>query len=408
MKSRLDDFFKNKLDNHETPLNEAAWESMLGELDARDSKKKRTLLFWFTGIAGLLLFATLGFYFINKEKLMLTAEQSKVEIESSEKTFPPKKLHKNRVEKTGKVENLSNDLATITKEEISAIPLEKAKGRLINSNNSFDENEIDNIKYDGYTPLSNNFLESKSEATASSLIEESVQVIPKELIEISLLEIETYDAEFSEGTFSPKIIPIRKMKNFSMEFGFIGKGIADNQSKSVTGWGAGLYADYYVNSRFSLGSGVNYNQLSGDFENTKNTSQIIYGFGRTTSTQRLTPESLSILEIPLDLGYSFKRNKFTAGISANYLLTVLGEKESIETIAALPQPTFRSGRIVQKDAPEIPKFNWAAQVAYERDFRYLNIGLRGKYYLNNYFQIADQPKSNLMTAEAFVKFKICK
>ncbi len=408
MKNRLDDFFKNKLDNHETLFNDAAWDEVLGELDARDSKKKRILFFWFTGIGGILALVAFSFYYFNNEEKQPIANQTGINIDQPKEINTSKNLHKNIEKEVADIAMKPNVWVTTIENEEIPIPVKKVNTEVNEFNNFIVENPTKFTSQEISNELNNNNLERSTKVINSDFIDESILEEREELQKLSQLESKEFKIEFPEGTFNNKLIPIRKMKHTSWEFGLIGKGIVDNQSNSVSGWGAGLYAEYRFNYRLSLGSGVIYNQLGGEFEATKTTNQITYGFGSTTSTQRLTPESLSILEVPLNIGYNFRKNKITAGVSGNYLLAVLGEKETVERIAALPRSEFQSGRLNSNDAPEIPKFNWAAQVAYERDFRFLNVGLRGKYYLNNYFQNADQPKSNLMTAEAFIKLKIFK
>ena len=407
MKNRLDDFFKNKLDNHETPFNDAAWEEVLGELDARDRKKKRTLLFWLTGIGGILALVAFSFYYFNKEKAHSEVEQTNIVAQTKEKS-PSQNLHKKIEKKVVEKELRTSTLVTTNENKLNS----NASKIGATDRNEFNDFEVEGTFNSTNQKLGNQLISSvlqeKNKSIEPSSIEESLMSEREEEENLSKIELKEFEVEFPEGAYENKLIPIRKMKHTSWGFGLLGKGILDNQSNSVSGWGAGLFAEYSFNYRLSLGSGVIYNQLGGEFDATKTTNQVTYGFGSTTSTQRLTPKSISILEVPLNIGYNFRRNKFTTGISANYLIVVLGEKETIERIAALPRSQFQSGILNSNDAPEISKFNWAAQVAYERDFRYLSVGLSGKYYVNNYFQQIDQPKSNLMTVEAFIKLKIFK
>ncbi len=391
MRNRLDSFFKNKLDSQEFPFDEAAWETISGELDKKDKDNKRPFYFWWTsGVVALLAISFSSFYLFDLEQVSVN-EISQTQQEESEAPA------EDAIQSVSK-EVPINSVSTIPiEEEIVSVPIS------IHSKNSIaiGEREMENIIVEFDTKNSNFIpveIVEKEITPATSDYKKPYSLTDLETIEQKLFELN------SSGTSElPSISPIKRFSNRPINIGLILKGGLSSNDFGSNILGTGIFITKHINQRLSLSSGVNYIHLRGEFEPIQNTSQKSYGFGSTTIINELTPNSFGVLEVPLSFGYSKGRNQINLGASANYLVGVFGVKEVFENNLALSRINTEKGQITNS---ELPNWNWSFNLCFERNWRNISYGLSGKYFKKNYFQKDDGIKKDLKMMEGFIKYRL--
>lgn len=85
MENKLDNFFKNKLDEREIVFNEAHWEQAQFMLDKQDEKERRRAWwqYWILGLLGLVLLSGLTFYLTNETGTDRPAKETSLGVEAT-------------------------------------------------------------------------------------------------------------------------------------------------------------------------------------------------------------------------------------------------------------------------------------------------------------------------------------
>ena len=439
MENRLDKFFKNKLDEKAFPFDESHWEEMTAELNKREKKNRPFFFWWNVGLSSLLLIGGFVAFFSFNPFGKYTNEKAPIEIaktqpiaaaqDESTSTEPTEQLNQTTPTKettsfapTIASESVENKISIDQKSEPQKTPNRKAtqtnksdkeesiSNKLLASSPREENNDSPEKSIENVASILNTNIVSVNEIATSNNNTSSTEAKENEreaLMPLALINppVPTLLDEKS-AQIKTLITPIRKFRNSGFIFGLSTSGVVVNQRDGL-GWSAGLFADYYLNKTWSIGFNPNFKQLIGTFDKDGSTEQVTYGFGRTTQTQTLTPNSINLLEAPLSLGLSFKRNRIRVGAGLSYSLAVQAEKITTQESDFTALSRLRSERGVIEEPMTIPQMSYFATAGYDRQWSRFSLGLSANYYQENYFQ-EEEPKENLITVEAKLKMNLFK
>jgi hypothetical protein len=331
----LDQLFSDAASNATVEYNDAYWKDIEGMLPVR--KKRKGLLWWMGGAGAIVFFGTLllvQFPFttkstIGKENARELANSSVTDLNQSPTSSPS-----NRVKKTV---------------------------NLVESNTSLTDNNL-NISYNSVSlQNTNNYKATKGTINPEKAVHQKVKsneaiVEPIRLVDNSLLVnedrrlfnpieiVESNDIQQEKLEIeaiptlatidinplhpSGELIPMfYKLKTRSPHalFAEVGLGLgqspitsSENGSAIAKNYGLQLgYSFQKSTFRYSAGLGISVQQFDNVYIKERS---LIYGFGSNSIDNHYRFSSLLRLEVPLAIGYQFKRHTLSAGASFSFPL----------------------------------------------------------------------------------------
>jgi hypothetical protein len=331
----LDQLFSDAASNATVEYNDAYWKDIEGMLPVR--KKRKGLLWWMGGAGAIVFFGTLllvQFPFttkstIGKENARELANSSVTDLNQSPTSSPS-----NRVKKT--------------------VNLVESNTSLTDNNRNISENSV-------FLQNTNNYKATKGTINPEKAVQEKVKsneaiVEPIRLVDNSLLVnedrrlfnpieiVESNDIQqekleteaiptlatidINPLHHSGELIPtFYKLKTRSPHalFAEVGLGLgqspitsSENGSAIAKNYGLQLgYSFQKSNFRYSAGLGILVQQFDNVYIKERS---LIYGFGSNSIDNHYRFSSLLRLEVPLAIGYQFKRHTLSAGASFSFPL----------------------------------------------------------------------------------------
>ena len=331
----LDQLFSDAASNATAEYNDAYWKDIEGMLPVR--KKRKGLLWWMGGAGAIVFFGTLllvQFPFttkstIGKENARELANSSVTDLNQSPTSSPS-----NRVKKT--------------------VNLVESNTSLTDNNRNISENSV-------FLQNTNNYKATKGTINPEKAVQEKVKsneaiVEPIRLVDNSLLVnedrrlfnpieiVESNDIQqekleteaiptlatidINPLHHSGELIPtFYKLKTRSPHalFAEVGLGLgqspitsSENGSAIAKNYGLQLgYSFQKSNFRYSAGLGILVQQFDNVYIKERS---LIYGFGSNSIDNHYRFSSLLRLEVPLAIGYQFKRHTLSAGASFSFPL----------------------------------------------------------------------------------------
>jgi hypothetical protein len=326
----LDQLFSDAASNATAEYNDAYWKDIEGMLPVR--KKRKGLLWWMGGAGAIVFFGTLllvQFPFttkstIGKENARELANSSVTDLNQSPTSSPS-----NRVKKTVNLvesnTSLTDNNRNITDNSVSlqntnnykatkgTINPEKAVQQKVKTNEAI----VEPIRL-----VDNSLLVNEDRRLFNS-----IEIVESNDIQQEKLEIEAIPTlatiDINPLHHSGELIPMYyKLKTRSPHalFAEVGLGLgqspitsSENGSAIAKKYGIQLgYSFQKSNFRYSAGLGISVQQFDNVYIKERS---LIYGFGSNSIDNHYRFSSLLRLEVPLAIGYQFKRHTLSAGAS---------------------------------------------------------------------------------------------
>lgn len=173
---------------------------------------------------------------------------------------------------------------------------------------------------------------------------------PFTLEELSAIAIPQLDVEarpLPGGQFTaPDLAHIRPQKVLRWE-AYTSGALYPGQGNKQAGWLGGLSVSYPLDERWRLHAGLQYRQRIGTFQALDISERWVYQFGVSIERYTLAPDKLHYVELPLGLLYTVHKHELSAGLSWNYLAGVQGSLRSTRkpesSLAYTPERQEESG-----------------------------------------------------------------
>jgi hypothetical protein len=331
----LDQLFSDAASNATVEYNDAYWKDIEGMLPVR--KKRKGLLWWMGGAGAIVFFGSLllvQFPFttkstIGKENARELANSSVTDLNQSPTSSPS-----NRVKKTlNLVESntsLTDNNLNITDNSVSlqntnnykatkgTINPEKAVQQKVKSNEAI----VEPIRL-----VDNSLLVNEDRRLFNPIeIVESNDIQQEKLETEAIPTLATIDINplYHSGELIPMFYKLKTRSPHAL-FAEVGLGLgqspitsSENGSAIAKNYGLQLgYSFQKSNFRYSAGLGISVQQFDNVYIKERS---LIYGFGSNSIDNHYRFSSLLRLEVPLAIGYQFKRHTLSAGASFSFPL----------------------------------------------------------------------------------------
>ena len=389
MKQSIDTYFKEKLFAREFEMNQDHWQQALELLEDNESKKRRGLLFWWSGGIFSSLAIIAMFLFLNNEnKSNNTINTAQIEIENKlVKTEEvsikgPKKPIENKSKLATKVNRVNNNSEkTVNKplqknknliNELLITDLNKPQD-LVKGGEKINENEKPNIELNKKENKSTNLFSLKKIAPLLILVKGNFTKNNEQ-------ELDPENACFRPNPFHIGLTASQLMQPFPKS----GENL-------ITAHAAGIVAQYDLNKNWFISSGAQYMRRDGHFMASKMTETRNYRFGLELMENEMRPSSLHYISLPLMVGRQKGHHLLEGGILFDFLIGVRGEIGKLEKT----DPDVNKKEFVAQEKGWIAengftKFNVSPSLGYRyRVNKELSFGISVQYALN---RLADEPE----------------
>jgi hypothetical protein len=331
----LDQLFSDAASNATAEYNDAYWKDIEGMLPVR--KKRKGLLWWMGGAGAIVFFGTLllvQFPFttkstIGKENARELANSSVTDLNQSPTSSPS-----NRVKKTV---NLVESNTSLTDNDLNisynSVSLQntnnyKATKGTINPENAVQQKVKSNEAIVEPIRLVDNSLLVNEDRRLFNPIEivESNDIQQEKLETEAIPTLATIDINplHHSGELIPTFYKLKTRSPHAL-FAEVGLGLgqspitsSENGSAIAKNYGLQLgYSFQKSNFRYSAGLGILVQQFDNVYIKERS---LIYGFGSNSIDNHYRFSSLLRLEVPLAIGYQFKRHTLSAGASFSFPL----------------------------------------------------------------------------------------
>jgi hypothetical protein len=386
MENNFDNFFKNKLEHRKFEMKPEFWEGAEALIEADEkSGNRRGFFVWFrfASFAGLSIFFVWGI--VNSNQLVATekkidtltgivknlkSESDEFEIDISKDNISRENISDDKIsfnalnDNEGTIKNNTNISNTIAINRGSGVALKivSAKSLINKLNESSSSNQFKNDNITAFI-LGENFFsnQSKLETDLYSEKNELFFINKKQTLasknknmkraKVNIIQPFASISSIlmpSKGFFSTKnttilcldlepicsFVPLRNKFAFGIFGGVVGYPLIENSSDNpFVGFKTGFFVERNFEirkSQLAFGAELTYHYRSGNFVATKQNDVTSYSFGRSITQEKLTPENLHYLELPIFLKYQRSRMTFETGASINYLLGVKGEVTGLD------------------------------------------------------------------------------
>jgi hypothetical protein len=326
----LDQLFSDAASNATAEYNDAYWKDIEGMLPVR--KKRKGLLWWMGGAGAIVFFGSLllvQFPFttkstIGKENARELANSSVTDLNQSPTSSPS-----NRVKKTV---NLVESNTSLTDNNLNisynSVSLQntnnyKATKGTINPENAVQQKVKSNEAIVEPIRLVDNSLLVNEDRRLFNPIEivESNDIQQEKLETEAIPTLATIDINplHHSGELIPTFYKLKTRSPHAL-FAEVGLGLgqspitsSENGSAIAKNYGLQLgYSFQKSNFRYSAGLGISVQQFDNVYIKERS---LIYGFGSNSIDNHYRFSSLLRLEVPLAIGYQFKRHTLSAGAS---------------------------------------------------------------------------------------------
>ena len=382
----IDNLFQEGSEQYPFEYNEEAWKDLERMLDKEE--RDRSLIWWFSGLLGILILLGSSYFFLSKEKhteleqeqVLLTEPEVSVASNSSIlETQSPTPSDKEDSQST-----IVDNIQQIEKQNKSAVTTEKKSSILrseiqkrLSTTTSRSKTQIDNNRLIEFEET------LEKEKSIPTILKRESQVITsttadlkeENTADIGIIEENTADLKGSPGTISlldklplsalkeveipesftyDKLQTIQEVNQKKRKDNFLSIGllasIESNTVKEtdfcVPRWKIGLHADYHFGKRFNTSIGINY--INKEYVAQGASYEAPKGFWSksATSGKVVIPETVKancdVLEIPISFSFFPKgyRNKgfyISAGLSSFIMLTEAYQFRYTELEADLKQ-----------------------------------------------------------------------
>lgn len=331
----LDQLFADAASNATVEYNDAYWKDIEGMLPVR--KKRKGLLWWMGGAGALVFFGTLLLVQVPFTSKSTAAKQAVRELPNSSTVvindeFTTINSNQNRDSKSSKEESKAisdnylntSDNQTVQKKTNNNKQLKgrTALTKLFQPKVKSEEAIIESIEIEDNSILT---AESKRLSNPQGVDEPKLNVIEKEVSETEAIPtLATIDINpfYSTAELIPTFYKLKARSPHALyaEAGFgLGQSpITSSENGSAMAKNYGLQLGYSFQKsklRFSAGLGISLLQFDNVYIKERS---LIYGFGSNSVDNHYRFSSLMRVELPLAIGYQYKRHTLSVGASFSF------------------------------------------------------------------------------------------
>jgi hypothetical protein len=404
MENKLDQYFRENLQDREFEFENSWWQQAEALLESERRRKRRKLAAWWTAGVVALALGVAGWYFLS-EKTGVKADPTATQIPAAkqdENAVPSDSFEKNEPSQAG---NMKDETKQDGKSEQSFFDQKQTKNQLSNQKKPALRVASGVFKKDKTTIAG----DKKSE---NSTMETAASHSPANLTPEKNTDHNPTDSALPKSDFTPKAAlrtedlaalsqlsnPVRgdflnDLKtgknvlrgNDRLSIGFTLAQLmqpgASNGEQTILGHRAGLVASYPISKNWFASTGIQYHRRSGTFEVSKAAEIRRYRFGAEVDSQLLKPSSLHYFSVPVLVGWQRGRHVLETGLLLDYLAGVRGAIGTFEKTTDLPpRKEFRAKQTGWLVEDGYKKMTATAQLGYRyRVNRQLSFGASANY-----------------------------
>ena len=178
---------------------------------------------------------------------------------------------------------------------------------------------------------------------------------------------------------------------------------ASSREQAILGHRAGLVVRYEISKTWFVSSGLQYHRRGGTFEVSKAAESRRYRFGLEVDSQLLKPSSLHYVSMPVLLGWQRGRHIAESGLLLDYLAGLRGARGTFEKTTDLPpRKEFQAQQDGWLAEDGYKKMTVTAQLGYRyRVNRQLSLGVSANYTVGRILaENYEPPVGNFLLKEA--------
>jgi hypothetical protein len=331
----LDQLFSDAASNATVEYNDAYWKDIEGMLPVR--KKRKGLLWWMGGAGALVFFGTLLLVqvpfttksTVGKEPVRELANGSTTDMNLNmnssasyqvDNSVNPTESHTSLIDTKLNSSDNQSVIPTTTRNKVAkgTVNLEQAIQQKVKSN------EL-TIEYLELVNNSTQLVESQDLFNPAVVVESNSNVIQQDKLESEAIpSLATIDINpfYHSGELIPTFYKLKTRSPHAL-YAEVGLGLgqspitsSENGSAMVKNYGLQLgYSFQKSNFRYSAGLGISLQQFDNVYIKERS---LIYGFGSNSVDNHYRFSSLMRIEVPLAIGYQFKRHTLSAGASFSF------------------------------------------------------------------------------------------
>ncbi len=316
-KKDLDQLFQQGMEQDHFEYNPAAWEQMEALLE-RDRRRRRAIIWWWSGAAALLLI-TVGLWFLVQNPVL---EKAKPTTESS---LP--QATQNEPEET-QAEPGSTDLNLKIYQEINKNKNAQTPIKPDVSKDKSRQSKLPVVLRES-EPEVTPFSEKLNSGTKNNATQEpEISLVNAELGLLPALELEVVQSLNKITIHLPEAPPTDVAETIKSEFvlGLRGAGELTSVGPddfSRRSWNAGIFAEYRLAGKYSLGLGANF--IRNQYRAGAGEYVPEYGFWTRGIAPTSTEGMCDIIELPLQMSFfpkGYRQNGvfFNGGITSYIML----------------------------------------------------------------------------------------
>ncbi|MEO1261133.1 MAG: hypothetical protein AAFZ15_20190 [Bacteroidota bacterium] len=403
MKQNIDTYFKGKLFQREFEMKQDHWQNALELLEAADTKKRRGFFIWWTGgiLSTIAIIAAFLFFNYNSttdNKINIAQVEA---VNNSDKTsdLAPASVPQGSFEK--------NETTTKTQPNKTKKPSDK-NTKIIADKKEIKRNKIKNesIQHISNPSIKNvpsistvlqkeiniKFENSKEELISKDKVKKSGNLFSLKKVSGLLIFVEGIFDKNLGRKMNPKSACFRPNPfHIGVTVSQLMQPFPKSGENLITGYSAGIIAQYDFNKNWFVNSSVQYMRRDGHFMASKMTETRNYRFGLELMENEMRPTSLHYTSASIMGGRQKGHHLFEGGFILDYLIGVRGEIGELKrTDPELNKKEFvvqEKGWIAENG---FTKFNISPSLGYRyRVNKDLSLGFSIQYALR---RLADEPE----------------